>query len=90
MLTNKSIINLRNGEGMVKAIQKLILKKKVYAYKFNGGIGEYQAEKLHTSELTGLWRSNLLANLDIKYPLNFVVKLLNLYENLSLIISLKK
>ena len=33
---SKNIINLENGKGMVKAIQKLILKKMVNVYKFNG------------------------------------------------------
>jgi len=32
----KNIINLQNGRGMVKAIQKLIPKKLVNVYKFNG------------------------------------------------------
>lgn len=33
---SKEIINLYDGKGMVKAIQKLILKKMVYVYKFKG------------------------------------------------------
>jgi len=33
---NRSIINLKNGKGMVKAIQQLILKKKVNVYQFKG------------------------------------------------------
>ena len=33
---NKEIINLPDGKGVVKAIQKLILKKMVYVYKFKG------------------------------------------------------
>ena len=33
---SKEIINLHDGKGMVKAIQKLILKKMVYVYKFKG------------------------------------------------------
>ena len=33
---DKKTINMENGKGMVKAIQKLILKKMVYVYKFNG------------------------------------------------------
>ena len=33
---NKNIINLQNGKGIVKAIQKLILKKLVNVYKFKG------------------------------------------------------
>ena len=33
---SKNIINLENGKGIVKAIQKLILKKMVNVYKFNG------------------------------------------------------
>ena len=32
----KNIINLQNARGMVKAIQKLIPKKLVNVYKFNG------------------------------------------------------
>ncbi len=33
---NKDIINLQNGKGIVKAIQKLILKKLVNIYEFKG------------------------------------------------------
>ena len=33
---NKSTINLKDGKGMVKAIQRLILKKLVNVYKFKG------------------------------------------------------
>jgi len=33
---NKSIINQKNGKGMVNAIQKLILKRMVNVYKFKG------------------------------------------------------
>ena len=33
---NKSIINLNNGKGMVKAIKTLIQKKLVNVYKFKG------------------------------------------------------
>ena len=33
---NKHIINLDDGKGMVKAIQKLITKKLVNVYKFEG------------------------------------------------------
>tara|TARA_B100001123_G_C15272477_1_gene1010852 strand:+ start:79 stop:801 length:723 start_codon:yes stop_codon:yes gene_type:complete len=33
---NKKIINLENGKGIVTAIQKLILKRLVNVYKFNG------------------------------------------------------
>ena len=33
---NKNIINLKDGKGMVKAIQKLSSKRLVNVYKFNG------------------------------------------------------
>ena len=33
---NKNIINQKDGKGMVEAIQKLILKRKVNVYKFKG------------------------------------------------------
>ena len=33
---NKNIINLEDGKGMVKAIQKLISKRLVNVYKFKG------------------------------------------------------
>ena len=33
---NKNIINLKDGSGMVKAIQKLILKRLVNVYSFKG------------------------------------------------------
>ena len=33
---SKKTINMKDGLGMVKAIQQLILKKLVYVYKFNG------------------------------------------------------
>ena len=33
---NKKTINMSDGQGIVKAIQQLILRKLVYVYKFNG------------------------------------------------------
>ena len=33
---NKKTINMPDGQGIVKAIQQLILRKLVYVYKFNG------------------------------------------------------